>query len=241
MQIKLIFPLLAVFLLCFASLAEAQGRRGGGRGISRTALALNEQVQDELEVTDEQKEQLAEMRQAGRRGGEGGERRRGESEQGDRPPRRGEGGERSNRQRRGPGGGAQSLERVQAEIDGLAEVLLPHQMERLSEIYVQVMGQRAINDPVIASQLEISDDQKSEMEEIQSDMREEMMSLRETVEREEMREKMTEMMEETNKKMFAVLSDSQRKQLDKMKGKEFDIDMEDLAPRRGRNRGRSDF
>lgn len=253
MRIRLVLSLLVVFLFCFESLAEAQGR--GGRGVSRTALAMVDAVQSELEITDEQKTELSEMRGArrgeGRRGGargrdgegkrgdrgegkrergdrgEGKKRRGGDMERGDRPER---GGDRAGRR------GGRSLEQVQQEIDTLSEVLLPHQMTRLNEIYVQVMGAGAIQDPKIAEELEITEDQVAEMQDVRDEMREAMRGLRDGGDREAMREKFAEINAEINEKIMAVLSDEQQEKLDKMKGEEFELP-EDAMPRRGR-RGR---
>ena len=117
-------------------------------------------------------------------------------------------------------------------------------MTRLTEIYVQVAGQQAIQDPVIAETLEINDDQNAEMQDIRDEMREQMMELRnsESEDRTAMREKMTEMNEQVNQKMMAVLSDDQRKKLDEMKGEKFDLPA-DALPQPGRRGGRdrSDF
>ena len=262
MRIKLVLSLLVVFLFCFESYAEAQGRRGGGAGVSRTALAQIEQIQTELEVTDEQKTSLAEMRSAGRgdrgqrgggdaKGGEGrGKRGEGDAKGGEGRGKRGEGDAKGG-EGRGKGGegrgkrgegdakggrGGQTLEHAQAEIEKLSAVLLEHQVTRLNEIYVQALGQRAIQDPFVADALEITEEQKTQMQDLQTDMREEMMSLRDTVEREEMREKMTEMMESLNKKTMGVLTDSQNKKLEEMKGDEFEIP-EDARRQRGGRRG----
>ena len=274
MRINVLLSVVVLFLFCFQSTADAQGQRGQGNRVSRSALVMADAVQQELDLTEEQQEQLDEMRQAmrsqrgqrrrpggnegeGKRGegkrGEGkrGEGKRGEGERGE--GKRGEGkrgeGERGEGKRgegrRGAGqqrnrGGVANLEQVQKEIDGLSEILLEHQMTRLNEIYVQAMGARAIQDPVISEALDISDDQKAQMQDLRAEMREELMALRDTMERSEIREKMMEMSAEANDKMLDVLSKKQTKKLAGMKGEAFDLPKDSNRPNR-RNRDRTDF
>ncbi len=274
MRINVLLSVVVLFLFCFQSTADAQGQRGQGNRVSRSALVMADAVQQELDLTEEQQEQLDEMRQAmrsqrgqrrrpggnegeGKRGegkrGEGkrGEGKRGEGERGE--GKRGEGkrgeGERGEGKRgegrRGAGqqrnrGGVANLEQVQKEIDGLSEILLEHQMTRLNEIYVQAMGARAIQDPVISEALDISDDQKAQMQDLRAEMREELMALRDTMERSEIREKMMEMSAEANEKMLDVLSKKQTKKLAGMKGEAFDLP-ENSNRRNRRNRDRTDF
>ena len=244
MRINVLLSVVVLFLFCFQSTADAQGQRGQGTRVSRSALVMADAVQQELDLTEEQQEQLDEMRQAmrsqrGQRrrpGGNEGEGKRGEGKRGE--GKRGEG-------RRGAGqqrnrGGAANLEQVQKEIDGLSEILLEHQMTRLNEIYVQAMGARAIQDPVISEALDISDDQKAQMQDLRAEMREELMALRDTMERSEIREKMMEMSAEANEKMLDVLSKKQTKKLAGMKGEAFDLP-ENSNQRNRRNRDRTDF
>ena len=269
MRINVLLSVVVLFLFCFQSTADAQGQRGQGTRVSRSALVMADAVQQELDLTEEQQEQLDEMRQAmrsqrgqrrrpggnegeGKRGegkrGEGkrGEGKRGEGERGE--GKRGEGKRGEGKRgegRRGAGqqrnrGGAANLEQVQKEIDGLSEILLEHQMTRLNEIYVQAMGARAIQDPVISEALDISDDQKAQMQDLRAEMREELMALRDTMERSEIREKMMEMSAEANEKMLDVLSKKQTKKLAGMKGEAFDLP-ENSNQRNRRNRDRTDF
>ena len=264
MRINVLLSVVVLFLFCFQSTADAQGQRGQGSRVSRSALVMADAVQQELDLTEEQQEQLDEMRQAmrsqrgqrrrpggnqgeGKRGegkrGEGkrGEGKRGEGKRGE--GKRGEGesgeGKRGAGQRRNRGG-ASNLEQVQKEIDGLSEILLEHQMTRLNEIYVQAMGARAIQDPVISEALNITDDQKAQMQDLRAEMREELMALRDTMERTEIREKMMEMSAEANEKMLDVLSKKQTKKLADMKGEAFDLPKDSNRPNR-RNRDRTDF
>ncbi len=279
MRINVLLSLVIVFLFCFESVAEAQGQRGRGNQVSRSALVMADAVQQELDLTEEQQEQLDEMRQAMRsergqrgqrrrqgnaEGGEGkgkgtgkgkgkgkrgegqdsegkrGKGKRGEGQDSEGKGKRGQGQQRGNRTRGQGQGGAANLERVQKEIDGLSEILLEHQMTRLNEIYVQALGQRVLQDPVISATLEISDDQKTQMQEMRQEMREEMMALRDSVERSEMREKMMEMNEAMNEKMMGLLTKKQKKELAGMKGEAFDLPAGSNRRNR-RDRDRTDF
>jgi len=267
MRIKLVLSLMVVTLFCLQSIAQAQGRRGG---VTRSALAQAEVVQAELELTDDQKSDLSELQGArgargqGRRGrqAEGGERgqrgERGEGKQdrkggkgakgGDRAERGGDRAERGGRGRgqRGGGGGL-TEEQVQEEIDKLSEILLEHQVTRLNEIYVQAMGANAVQDPMVAKALEISDDQKENMQELRDEMLESMRSMRgDSDDREAMREKMQEMNQEIQEKMMDLLSDDQKDKLEEMKGEAFDLPEDAMPQRRGRRGrggadGRTDF
>ncbi len=256
MRLKLVFCLLVVFVFSFEAMLQAQPGRGGRARISRTALAQVEAVQKELEVTDDQLADLEELRGNRRQRGEGegrgeGRRQRGEGgekgagEGGEKGGGKGEGrGQGRQRRQRGEGGGpgqARTIEQVQAEIDSLAEVLLPQQMTRLEEIYIQALGARALQDPVIASELEISEDQIAEMQEIQNAAREQMADMRENTDREQRREQMAEVNSETNESLMAVLTDDQQNKLDEMKGEAFELPEDALRGGRGRGRQRSDF
>ncbi|MEE2827151.1 MAG: hypothetical protein VYE64_11040 [Planctomycetota bacterium] len=169
----------------------------------------------------------------GERGGERGE--RGGERGGDRPGERGErGGDRP-----GERGGSRgsSLERVQAELDQLGEVLDKDQIDRLNQIYVQVAGIAILQDALVAKQLEISEEQVAEMREMRDEMRSELREMARDGDREEMREKFREMNEELGEKMMDVLSDSQQDDLDRMKGKPFELPADAMPQRRGRGRG----
>ncbi|MDG1808624.1 MAG: Spy/CpxP family protein refolding chaperone, partial [Pirellulaceae bacterium] len=97
MRINVLLSVVVLFLFCFQSTADAQGQRGQGNRVSRSALVMADAVQQELDLTEEQQEQLDEMRQAmrsqrGQRrrpGGNEGEGKRGEGKRGE--GKRGEG------------------------------------------------------------------------------------------------------------------------------------------------------
>src|SRR5436853_271132 len=53
------------------------------------------------------------------------------------------------------------LERAREEKAKLAEILLPNQLKRLNEIFIQTAGTSALQDEDVAKQLGISDAQKA--------------------------------------------------------------------------------
>ena len=172
----------------------------------------------------------------GQRGGErgegGGERGEGGGERGQRGGDRGEGGG-----ERGGDRGGDRGERIQAELDQLGEVLEEDQIDRLNEIFVQVSGVAVLQDPLVAKELEISEEQYEEMKELRDEMRSEIREMARDGDREQMREKFTEMNKELGEKMMGVLSDSQQDDLEEMKGKKFDLPEDAMPQRRGRSRG----
>jgi hypothetical protein len=116
-------------------------------------------------------------------------------------------------------------------------------MTRLTEIYVQFVGPRAIEDPVIAAELEISEDQQAEIREIRSSMQEEMRALRNSEDRQAMREKVAELNKQIGEKIMAVLSEDQQAKMQELKGEAFEMPEDALrgGGRRGRGGQRSDF
>jgi hypothetical protein len=126
--------------------------------------------------------------------------------------------------------------------EGLEEVLLPGQLERLEEIALQQQGVRALtNSDKVAAALEITADQQSKFEsiedkyrekqrEVRSEMREMFATREEPRDRaeirkafEEVREKMEQLRKEREKEMLAVLTAEQRQSLNDMKGEPFEM------------------
>jgi Spy/CpxP family protein refolding chaperone len=118
-------------------------------------------------------------------------------------------------------------ERAKLEKEKLAEILLPHQLKRLNEIYVQVLGVRALQDADVANELKITDKQKKDMEEAQAAAREsmgaEMRELFQSGDREKIQAKMAELRKKSDEKVLAVLTAQQKKKFEEMKGKPFEL------------------
>ena len=193
------------------------GPGGGGGTISQTSLLANEQVQKELELLPDQigdfgklrEEMSGKMRErfAGFRDLSEDERRKKGEEM--RP----------------------EMEKMQKELqDKIKAVLLPHQNERLRELFVQARGARAVEDPEIAAELKISDDQKKQIADVGEKQREKMGALFQNRgegggNEEERRKQFDTLREETSKLTLDVLNSEQRDQLEKMKGAKADFDV----------------
>jgi hypothetical protein len=119
-------------------------------------------------------------------------------------------------------------ERAREERARLSEVLLPEQMKRLSEIYVQLAGIGALQDEDVAKELGINDSQKTKLADVQRQNQESFgAAMREMFQgggggdREANRVKMEELRKANDAKVLAVLSSDQQKKFEAMKGKAF--------------------
>jgi len=132
----------------------------------------------------------------------------------------------------------QAEERTKIEKEKLNEILLPHQMKRLDEIYVQVLGVRALQDPEVSKKLGITTRQKEQIEKVQNESREsirsQMESLFQSGDREQIREKMTEFRKESDNKVLAILTASQKKTFEQMKGEPLELPEDALRGGGGR-------
>jgi Spy/CpxP family protein refolding chaperone len=214
-------------VVLMAEVAEAQreggrrgrfGRGGFGRNISSVQLvAESDEVRTALNVTPDQQEKIEtindELRDA-RREAFGG----------------------------GGGGGdfraaMQEMEKLNQEASAkLAEVLEDDQEKRLLGISIQVNGAAALNEPAVAKELEITDEQKTKLGEArESNMeaaRDAMRGLRDQdLSEDEMRDKMREIQQEGDKKVLAVLTSDQRAKLEQLKGEPVEIDMSQFRGR----------
>lgn len=127
--------------------------------------------------------------------------------------------------------------RAQAEQlkKDLEEVLLPHQLDRLKQIALQVRGLGALADKEVQDTLGITEQQKEKMKAIGESM---MEKFRGTMgrpadenERQARREKMQEARKEYEAKTLDVLTAEQKEKFEKLKGPKFDLDMSELMPR----------
>jgi hypothetical protein len=143
--------------LAIAGIASAQppqrGQRQGGGGGGRSSpqfLLANEDVQNELKLTDEQKEKIKAFAPAqGRRGGGagGGARPRGDA----------------------PGGGQGGGEAAQAAEKFVKESLTSDQQKRFKQIRFHVMGVSAFGEEEVQSALKFNEDQKSKAKSLVED------------------------------------------------------------------------
>jgi hypothetical protein len=137
----------------------------------------------------------------------------------------------------------EQTQKVQKEVE---EVILPHQLKRLKEIRVQILGLRALEDAEIVKELGITEAQKEKFAAVREQVREQMQGAMEGFrdlrdlsqeEREarmaEMRERMTKTRQEVEAKTLGVLTDAQKKAFEQMKGKPFEIDWSQMMRRPG--------
>lgn len=204
-----------------------QGRGGffGGRGGGSDwfVLLANEKVQKDLEVVDEQKadlKKIGEETQAKTREIYTGVNFREMSEA-----------EREKLGEKREAVASQARKKVE-------ETLLPHQVERLKQISLQVRGTSALNDPEVAKALGITEEQKAQMDKV----REETFSRpreggQQGGDREALRQRFEEMRKQFQEKTLAVLTAEQRAKLEKMKGEKIDLDPSELRTGFGGGQG----
>jgi len=206
-----------VAMVAQVALAQREeGRRGrggrdggfGGGMVSGVRLATLEPVQAALKLSDEQKDKIKaindEMRDEGRKLAEG---------------------------LRDQSGDRAALREKMMELNATAakkfnEVLDEGQQKRMMGIMIQLVGVNAVMDPAVATELNITDDQKKQLEEVREGnrqaMREAFEGGRDQGGGREAREKLRE---EWNKKLMAVLTSDQQAQLESLKGEKVEIDM----------------
>jgi Spy/CpxP family protein refolding chaperone len=213
-----------VVLITAASVAQAQGQGGGrrgGRGVSSLTLLQSEQVQKELELTDDQKTSATKLADEYRPGGGGGG---GNTSPEDRQKRR---------------------EELQKKVN---DILTPQQQQRLDEIVLQVsvkmQPSQALSDAKVAEKLQLTEDQKQQLTDITSEYRQKTMDLfqggppdRDAMDK--VRDAMTKLRTEQSDKAMTVLTADQKDQLTKLQGKTIDIDASQLRGFGGRSRNRA--
>lgn len=148
------------------------GGPGGGGVASADMLIMRQDVQEDLKLTDEQKEKLDELRKTMRPGGRGGPGGGGPGGVGgfggpppgggpDGPPPGGPGG-----QGGGPGGprGNAEFEAMRKKnTEAVLKILTAEQRVRIKEIAVQLAGNNAITDAEIQKELGLTADQKTKI------------------------------------------------------------------------------
>jgi Spy/CpxP family protein refolding chaperone len=121
------------------------------------------------------------------------------------------------------------MEKMQKELqDKMKEILLPHQNDRLRELFVQARGTGALDDADIAAELKITDDQKKQIAEVREKQREKfgaMFQNRGEGNDEDRRKQFETLREESTKLTLDVLSSEQRDQFEKMKGEKADFEL----------------
>ncbi len=120
------------------------------------------------------------------------------------------------------------VDRAREEKARLTDVLLPEQMKRLTEIYIQQSGVAALQDEDIAKELGINESQKTKLAEVERANREardtamrEMFRREGGGDRDANRAKMEDLRKSSDAKVLAVLTSDQQKKFEALKGKAF--------------------
>ena len=234
----------AVAVLMSASVAFAQrpgggqggfGGFGGGGGSSPLTLAANEAVQKELNLSDEQVgdikslgEKVREEMQPLFAGGFGG---RDQSEE-----------ERTKAREKMTDGMKKVNDKFQPKLN---ELLEPAQRDRLKQIQIQAAGAQAYQNAEVVAALKLSKEQQEKLAAVSKEFSDKQRELfprggfgggggaagGERPNFEEMQKKMTEMNAARDKQLAEVLTADQKAELEKLKGKTFDVAQ--LRPRFG--------
>jgi Spy/CpxP family protein refolding chaperone len=204
-----------------AALAQQPGRRPGGfggfggftqsPGQEKLAYLANEAVQKELELADDQKADLRKVGEEAQAKGREfftgfqGFRDLSEAEQ-----------EKRRTELR------QKQEALGKDVSKkVAAILLPHQGDRLQEIWVQVRGTSVLSDPDIAKELGLTDKQKEQLTAVGDAIRERMRSGGQQGGQQNFAERFAAIRKERDEKSLAVLTAEQKEKFEKMKGEPF--------------------
>ncbi len=194
----------AVFMISIMAYGQRQGQRRGrgmmGRGISTTMLLRSEAVRKEIGVTEEQATKLRELLGSNRKGfGNFRDMSKEEREK----------------------ALAKRSKKAAEQKKKIVEILDAKQMERLTEIGIQLMGSSAIMDKDIAKKLDISEEQREKIAKARGGMMKKMREAMSGGDRPD-REAMTKMRDDFATAIKEVLTAEQTAKLEKMKGKPFD-------------------
>lgn len=182
------------------------GMMGGGMGMGLLPLLQVQDVQDDLQLTPDQKDKLRELAE-GQRGGMRGMADLSQDEM-----------------------RAKMRERQEATQKQVAAILKPEQLKRLEGIQLQVGGAAALLTPETQKALALTPDQIEKIRVILQQIRDKMgdsfANFRDMSqdERRAAGEKMRAAQKEAVEEATKVLTPQQRETLDKLKGKKLDIE-----------------
>jgi hypothetical protein len=110
----------------------------------------------------------------------------------------------------------------QANQKSLAEILKPNQVKRLRQISLQLAGAQAFNNPEVAAELKLTDDQKEKIREIRQQTNQQAQSIREnTSDRTEARQKVEQLNKSTAGKVIGLLTAEQKEKWKELIGEPF--------------------
>jgi Spy/CpxP family protein refolding chaperone len=189
---------------------RGRGGRAGGPGgpgggpPSMSRLAMIPKVQEALKLTDEQKTKIEKLNADSRK-------EMADASKGDRPD-------------------PETMRKMrEGAADKLKGVLDADQQKRLIGIFVQIMGNGAVMDPVVGKEIGLTDEQKDKLHEAIGPPPEGG--------RGGGGQSFQERRAKMDKEVAAVLTAEQQKKLESLRGEKVDIDMSALRGGRGRDRG----
>jgi Spy/CpxP family protein refolding chaperone len=197
------------------------GPFGGGGGL--IGLLMRDEVQQEIQLVDEQRDKVMKAAE--------------ESRDKMRQEMRGmfeEMRDLSDEERRERFGEIRSkMEEMNAGVETqLKKALLPHQLERLKQIDLQVRmqqrGEGGLSSRTVAEALELSDEQREKLEQRAEEVRKELQ------------EKVRQAQAEAREKMLEVLTPEQKAKLEELMGDTFQLQDDDRFGGRGGFRGRGE-
>lgn len=184
--------------------------------IPSVTLAQLDEVQQELELTDEQKQQVEQLNE-----------------------------ELNDARREAFQGAAGDFDKMREDIAKIYDefttkfnaTLEEPQQKRAREVYVQVNGPVVLSQESIANELMLTDDQKEKLEEAARESREEVRDSLQgfrDMSAEERTKKFQELIESRDSSLLAVLTDEQKEQFETMKGEKLEVDLANLPGPGGR-------
>jgi hypothetical protein len=105
----------------------------------------------------------------------------------------------------------------------IEEILLPDQRDRLDQIMLQLQGDRALSSDKWATKLGLSDEQRKQIQEAQDAQDERVRRSIEEPRKDDSRQEMQKHRNETRRKIRDVLTNEQRQKLTELKGKPFKL------------------
>lgn len=210
-------------VLTLAAVASAQRGRFGGRGDSPLGLLRSDEVQKELEITDEQKAEITKILEESR---------------GDRPRINFRDLSEEQRREKFAELREQAQKRAAETMTKVEGVLLPPQVKRLKQLGIQARGLRALSDDEVAKTLKLTDDQQKEIAAAYEKSAQQMRELFQGGNREGAREKLTDLRKQTEETILGVLTDDQKKEFENLKGEAFELPQRTFG--RGRRQGGRD-
>lgn len=222
-----LLTLAVVALVASPALAQRQRPQGGaggfgfgGRGLAGVQLLGNKSVQEELKITDEQKEKITPVltKISEKQRDAFGKLR-----------------DLSAEERR------EKMQELQKEMTAMNEqglkdvmpILTTDQTKRFKQIQIQVRGLEAYSDPEVVSALKLTDEQKDDIKKVNEEMAKQMREMFQPGgggNFQEAQRKMTALRKETNEKVQSMLTDAQKKTLKELRGEAFELKID--APRR---------